>query len=169
MSGSSASPFATSRPFSVSPFSANSGFSSFGSPEKTLGPNNSHFAAQKGSEPSSNPSAPAPAGASPSSGLGAFGSSKIGGFGSAFSNGFGKTVGNAPKLQSFAAPVGDAKLGGTTEPVKTLGASAEESDDDASASDNEEERDVSKEGKDGETDGRFQQQDGEILALSSRY
>ncbi|KAI4163362.1 MAG: hypothetical protein LQ342_003097 [Letrouitia transgressa] len=159
MSGSSASPFATSRPFSVSPFSANSGFSSFGSPEKTLGPNNSHFAAQKGSEPSSNPSAPAPAGASPSSGLGAFGSSKIGGFGSAFSNGFGKTVGNAPKLQSFAAPVGDAKLGGTTEPVKTLGASAEESDDDASASDNEEERDVSKEGKDGETDGRFQQQD----------
>ncbi|KAL9612258.1 MAG: hypothetical protein Q9167_003126 [Letrouitia subvulpina] len=159
MSGSSASPFATSRPSSISPFSANSGFSSFGSPEKTLGSNNSHFAAHKGFESSSNPSAPTSVGAPPSSGLGAFGSSKIGSFGSTFGNGFGKTVGNAPKLQSFAAPVGDAKLGGTTEPAKTFGASAEESDDAFSASDDEEERDISKEGKDGETDARFQQQD----------
>lgn len=94
---------------------------------------------------------------------------------SVLSSGFGGGFGSGSKLKSFAAPIGDAKLGsahGSVKPIGPLGDEVERKD--GSESDIEGEDDQSKDDEISEADDRFQHQavetgeDGEDTIFSAR-
>lgn len=95
-----------------------------------------------------------------SKGSGAAGTSNLHTFGgSTFGSGFGSAFGAAPKLTSFAAPMGDAKWGSSTSEVKPFGSPTQDADDEE-ASESEDDVESNKAEEIDETSGRFQQQGG---------
>ncbi len=97
-------------------------------------------------------------------GLSAFGSSSASPsnkFVATFGSGFGSPFGGGPKLNSFAAPVGDADLGGGSGNVGLFGQAAKDDEEDE-RSDSEDEMfsETAKDQESGEGSERFQPQDG---------
>lgn len=99
------------------------------------------------------------------SGFGSTGASISGssGFGtlgdSAFGAGFGSAFGGGARLTSFAAPSGDANLGGGA-PVRAFGARGEDEVDEDNEDNGEDGEDDSKANGVQKTDARFHQQEG---------
>ena len=99
------------------------------------------------------------------SGFGSIGASISGssGFGtlggSTFGSGFGSGFGGGAKLTSFAAPGGDAKLGGGAS-VRAFGTRGEDEEDEDNEDNGEDGEDDSKANGVQETDARFHQQEG---------
>ena len=78
--------------------------------------------------------------------------------------GFGSGFGTAGKLTSFAAPTGDAKIGMSNGPVKSIGSPTEDVDDGENSEGDDEapaQEDVNDED---EIDERFQQKNRKYLA-----
>lgn len=104
------------------------------------------------------------------SGFGSIGASISGssGFGtlggSTFGGGFGTGFGGGAKLTSFAAPSGDAKLGGSA-PLRTFGTRGEDEEDDDNEDNGEDGEDDSKTIAVQETDARFHQQEGKCVSV----
>ena len=91
------------------------------------------------------------------------GSAKPGLFGgSVFGGGFSEGVGSSSKLANFAAPKGDANIGGTNGAIKPIGSPEEEGEEDGRDSDSEggEAVGLKKDDIEAEVDERFQHQDG---------
>ena len=94
---------------------------------------------------------------------------------SVFGTGFGGAFGGGSKLTSFAAPIGDVKLGSANGTMKPSASSSHANEDkDGSESESDGEEDQAKEDDFSETDDRFQHQDvetgedGEDSIFSSR-
>ncbi len=85
--------------------------------------------------------------------------------GSTFGTGFGGAFGAAPKLTSFAAPMGDTKWGSGASEVKPFGAPAQDVEDEE-ASGSEDDVESSKAEENDEANGRFHHQGSRSTDIS---
>lgn len=86
--------------------------------------------------------------------------------GSTFGSGFGSAFVGGPKLSSFAAPVGDAKLGDSVGIIGSFGAPSKDEEEEENSGSEETgmgELDGREESED--TNGRFQQQEGKFRTI----
>ena len=90
-------------------------------------------------------------------------------FGGAVSGGgFGRIFGGGAKLTNFAAPVGDAPLGGGNEPIQAFGApSKDEDNEENSDSEDRGPEDSAKDDTSNGTDTRFHHQEGNFQLIDS--
>ncbi len=104
------------------------------------------------------------------SSFGTSGLSKTGGFGgSIFGSAFGRPLGGGSRLTSFAAPIGNARLGVSNGAIKPIGSPKRDEDEDENSESEGEGLVEHKNGEEtDEADGRFQHQDGRNDSLLRR-